>query len=118
MINQAAAGLRAALNLGSFDLLNSIEQSSNSLSRALKTSAVARSVGTLTGANDKLKSEMTIVLDRLSQTNSALQSIIGNAGLNLTAIESALNEAGEGIPDRAQHPCPRRSSRSIRRPPR
>jgi hypothetical protein len=35
---------------------------------------------------------MTVVLDRLSQTNSALQSIIGNAGLNLTAIESTLNE--------------------------
>ena len=73
------------------ELTAAIDQSSAALSYALETSASA-SVGTLIGANDKLKSEMTSVLDQLSETNSALQSIIGNAGQNLAAVESALSE--------------------------
>ena len=91
------------------ELTAAIDQSSAALSHALETSASA-SVGTLIGANDKLKSEMTSVLDRLSQTNSALQSIIGNAGQNLAAIESALSERVKDF-QIALARSPRRSSR-------
>jgi hypothetical protein len=71
------------------ELTEAIETSSAALREAVDTSANT-SIASMIGANDRLKGEMSGILDRLGQTNVSLQSIISQASGNLTAIEAQL----------------------------
>jgi len=61
------------------------------LREALERSAGA-SVNALSGTGDKLRNELTQVLDRLGATSATLERIVGSAGSDLNAVESGLAE--------------------------
>ena len=68
-----------------------VEQSGALLREALERSAGA-SVSALSGTGDKLRNELTQVLDRLGATSATLERIVGSAGADLNAVESGLAE--------------------------
>ena len=54
--------------------------------------SASQSVGAVSGAHEKIRSELTEVLGRLGETNTALQGIVGQASSGLGALDAALAE--------------------------
>jgi len=73
------------------EITQAIDVSSTQLRQAIDTSANG-SVATLLGVNDRMKGELTNVLDQLGVTNQSLEKIISTASTNLEAIETSVGE--------------------------
>src|SRR6202046_2134880 len=70
-------------------LTEQVEVSSVSLSEPVPRSA-ANSVASLSGTGDRLRHELTSVIDNLGQTTTGIDQAIGSAGERLTAVQSGL----------------------------
>ena len=68
-----------------------LDRSTAALREAIETSA-GQSVGAVTGAHEKIRNELTEVLGRLGETNTALQTIVGQASTGLSALDTTLGE--------------------------
>ncbi|MDO9441506.1 MAG: hypothetical protein Q7T73_11500 [Beijerinckiaceae bacterium] len=73
------------------ELTSAIDQSSVGLRNAIEHSA-HNSVDVLLSTKDSLRAEIVGVLDQLAQTSLALQQVVGDAGNNLSMIESSLSD--------------------------
>ncbi len=66
-----------------------VERASSGLAQAMEdTSGV--SIAALAGTGDKLRVELTQVLERLGQTSAILERNVSNAGVNLNAVQHGL----------------------------
>jgi DNA anti-recombination protein RmuC len=70
-------------------LTEQVEASSVSLSETVTRSAES-SVGSLSGTGDRLRHELTSVIDNLGQTSAVIDQAIGSAGDRLAAVQSGL----------------------------
>ena len=70
-------------------LTEQVEASSVSLSETVTRSAES-SVDSLSGTGDRLRHELTSVIDNLGQTSAVIDQAIGSAGDRLTAVQSGL----------------------------
>ena len=70
-------------------LTEQVEASSVSLSETVTRSA-ENSVGSLSGTGDRLRHELTSVIDNLGQTSAVIDQAIGSAGDRLAAVQSGL----------------------------
>ena len=70
-------------------LTEQVEASSASLRESVTRSAES-SVESLSGAGDRLRNELTTVIDNLSQTSAVIDRTIGSAGDRLGAVQSGL----------------------------
>ena len=70
-------------------LTEQVEASSVSLSETVTRSA-ENSVGSLSGTGDRLRHELTSVIDNLGQTSAVIDQAIGSAGDRLTAVQGGL----------------------------
>ena len=70
-------------------LTEQVEASSVSL-RETVTRSAENSVDSLSGTGDRLRNELTSVIDNLGQTSAVIDQAIGSAGDRLTAVQSGL----------------------------
>ncbi|HLX97280.1 MAG TPA: hypothetical protein VKR62_01170, partial [Roseiarcus sp.] len=70
-------------------LTEQVEASSSSLRESVTRSAES-SVEALSGAGDRVRNELTIVIDNLGQTGAVIDRSIGSAGDRLAAVQSGL----------------------------
>ena len=71
-------------------LTEDLERSSASLREAVEFSAQS-SLGSLASTGDRLRQELSTVLDRLGQAGTALDRVVGSAGSKLGEIEEVLS---------------------------
>ena len=70
-------------------LTEQVEASSGALGEAVVSSA-ENSVEALSGAGDRLRNELTLVIDNLGETSAVIDRTIGSAGDRLAAVQSGL----------------------------
>ena len=70
-------------------LTEQVEASGAALGEAVARSA-ENSVGALTGTGDRLRNELTLVIDNLGHTSAVIDRDIGSAGDRLAAVQSGL----------------------------
>ena len=70
-------------------LTEQVEASGAALGDAVARSA-ENSVGALSGAGDRLRNELTLVIDNLGETSTVIDRAIGSAGDRLAAVQSGL----------------------------
>ena len=70
-------------------LTEQVEASGAALGDAVARSA-ENSVGALSGAGDRLRNELTLVIDNLGETSAVIDRAIGSAGDRLAAVQSGL----------------------------
>ena len=70
-------------------LTEQVEASGSSL-RAAVTRSSEDSIGALAGASDRMRNELTVVIDNLGQTSAVIDRTIGTAGDRLSDVQSGL----------------------------
>jgi uncharacterized protein YoxC len=88
---EAAANSSGAIASLTERLRQEVEQSGALLRETLERSAGA-SVNALSGTGEKLRNELSQVLDRLGATSTTLERIVGSASSDLDAVQGGLAE--------------------------
>ena len=86
-----SAIVSSALQTRTSELTNLLTTSGEALQIAINNST-SNAVSTLINTNDRLKNELSGVLDRLSDANVMLQHVIDSATQNLETVEDGLGE--------------------------
>jgi hypothetical protein len=90
-VDNAGAALVSSLGAKRDELTDTLVASREALALTLETSAQT-SIATLLAANEKIRTELPILLDGLGQTNASLHAIVDETGGNLVTLEHELGK--------------------------